>query len=191
MENGLHLGAEGLGILRGERELFRDISLEVKAGEAVLLRGANGAGKTTLLRCLAGLAHPETGTCERSAFHWVGHRSGVKPHETPAAHLSIWAKTFGAEAQLIAPVMALMGLEHAQDVAGAQLSAGQRKRTALGRTQLGKRPLWLLDEPFTALDNDGKDLLIKLIAEHRAQGGAVVAAVHGETLVPNVREVAL
>ena len=191
MKDGLHLLAEGLGIMRGERVLFSDVSLGVKAGEAVLLRGANGVGKTTLLRCLAGLAVPEAGTCTREAFHWIGHRSGIKPHETPAVHLGVWARTFGIDAGVIGPVLGLMGLERAKDVAGAQLSAGQRKRTALGRTQLGKCPLWLLDEPFNALDHDGKDLLAKLIADHRAQGGAIVAAVHGEVSIPDAREVQL
>lgn len=191
MEKGLHLKAEGLGILRGERVLFQGLSLEVRAGEALLLRGDNGAGKTTLLRCLAGLARPETGQRERTAFHWIGHSSGIKPHESPETHLQIWARSLGAEAVNIGDILAIMGLVMAKDVAGAQLSAGQRKRTALARTQLTQRPLWLLDEPFSALDQDGQNLLSKLIATHREAGGAVVVAAHGEVAIGQAREMRL
>lgn len=187
----MRLRAEGLSIMRGERVLFRAQSLRLEAGEAVLLRGANGTGKTSFLRCLAGLARPETGRCERALFHWVGHSCGIKPHETPAEHLRIWARAYGADRHATGKVVALMGLERAQDVPGAQLSAGQRKRTALGRTQLQIRPLWLLDEPFTALDQAGSDLLARLIAQHRASGGAVVAAVHGAVQIPDAREMQL
>lgn len=191
MENRLLLKAEGLGILRGERVLFRDISLSVSGGDAVLLRGENGTGKTTLLRCLAGLAQPETGACTREAFHWLGHKSGVKPHESPAEHLRVWARAHGGGQVDFAAVESLMGLQRARNVAGAQLSAGQRKRTALARTQLVVRPLWLLDEPFAALDTSGQNLLRQLIAGHRASGGALIAAVHGDVDIPDVREVTL
>lgn len=185
------LSAQGLGIMRGERVLFRDVSLSVAPGEAVLLRGANGAGKTTLLRCLAGLAQPETGTCKAEAFHWIGHRAGVKPHESPRVHLRVWARTYGADLSQIDEALETMGLRLASDVPGAQLSAGQRRRTALARTLLARRKLWLLDEPFSALDTAGQTLLADMIAAHRADGGGVVAAVHGEVAVPGARVVAL
>lgn len=191
MEEQLHLEADGLGIIRGERILFRDVSLAIGAGEALLLRGANGAGKTTLLRCLAGLARPESGQCERSEFHWLGHRTGVKPHETPELHIKTWAMAYGADSGAAAAAISLMGLDQVRDVAGAQLSAGQRKRTALARTQLVSRPLWILDEPFSALDPEGKHLLADLIAKHRSNGGAVIAAVHGEVPILDAREVRL
>ena len=126
METSPLLKADGLGIMRGERVLFRDVSLAVVAGEAVLLRGANGAGKTTLLRCLAGLAEPEAGVCIRDLFHWIGHRSGVKPHETPRKHLRVWAHTYGAPRDKIDDLLGIMGLRLAGDVSCAQLSAGQR-----------------------------------------------------------------
>ena len=187
-----HIQAENLSIRRGERMLFRGVSLSVFAGDAVLLRGENGAGKTTLLRCLAGLSDPETGRCSRAAFHWIGHRSGVKPHETPANHLQTWATAYGAlDGSLVAAVVEKMGLARAKNVSGAHLSAGQRRRIALGRTQLTRYPVWLLDEPFAALDADGRALLGDLIAEHRQSGGSIVAAVHGDVPISNVREVIL
>lgn len=183
--------AAGLGAIRGERVLFSDLSLEVKAGEALVLRGANGAGKSTLLRMLGGLSRPDAGTVERLVrHHWIGHRSGVKPHETPRGHLAHWGRVWGSAADPI-EIAQRMGLERPLDVAGRLLSAGQRRRTAIGRLLLTDRPVWLLDEPFTALDGDGRDLLAALIADHRATGGAIIAALHGEAPFEASREVLL
>ena len=191
MDRDVHIKADKLGIMRGERVLFRDVSLTVRTGGAVLLRGANGAGKTTLLRCLAGLTRAQTGVCTREVFHWIGHRSGVKPHETPFDHLYVWAATYGASRVNTGAVVQKMGLQRAKNVVSAQLSAGQKRRTALGRTQLARRPLWLLDEPFAALDADGKSLLSDLIDEHRRDGGSIIAAVHGEVPISDTEEVRL
>lgn len=191
MISGPLLSATNLGIMRGERVLFSSLSLNVDAGEALLVRGDNGSGKTTLLRILATLTEPETGTCAGAPCHWIGHRSGLKPHETPRTHLNIWARSWGTNSEAIAPILARLGLTRAADVPMTGLSAGQCKRTSLARTQLTERPLWLLDEPFSALDADGKAQILALIADHRAKGGAVVAAVHGDAAVPNARELAL
>lgn len=167
-------------MVRGERVLFRDVGLTLGAGEALVLRGANGAGKTTLLRILAGLTRPEAGTVNRPpAHHWLGHRDGLKPHETPRTHLQLWASAWGSDAD-IDTLLVRMGLSRPADVAARYLSAGQRRRTALARLLLEDRPVWLLDEPYTALDAEGRALVDALIAEHRAKGGAVIAAVHGE-----------
>ena len=174
------LTGAGLGMIRGERVLFREVSVEVRAGDALLLRGANGAGKTTLLRILAGLTRPEAGRVTReAAHHWVGHREGLKPQETPREHLKLWAQAWGSGADTDS-VLTRMGLARPADVAGRYLSAGQRRRTALARLLLEDRPVWLLDEPYTALDADGRKRVDDLIAAHRAKGGAVVAAIHGE-----------
>ena len=167
-------------MIRGERVLFREISVAVRAGDALLLRGANGAGKTTLLRVLAGLTRPEAGRVTRAAaHHWVGHREGLKPQETPREHLKLWTQAWGSGAETDS-VLTRMGLARPADVAGRYLSAGQRRRTALARLLLEDRPVWLLDEPYTALDADGRKLVDDLIAAHRAMGGAVIAAIHGE-----------
>jgi heme exporter protein A len=175
------LSAENLGILRGERVLFEGVSLEVRRGDAVLLRGANGAGKTTLLRILAGLTRTDSGHVTRgAAHHWIGHREGLKPHETPRAHLALWAKAWGAEADTNT-ILGDMGLSRPADVAARYLSAGQRRRTALARLMLDIRPVWLLDEPFTALDAEGRERVLAMVHKHRQNGGAVVAAVHGDS----------
>jgi len=174
------LTGAGLGMIRGERVLFREVSVAVRAGDALLLRGANGAGKTTLLRVLAGLTRPEAGRVTRAAaHHWVGHREGLKPQETPREHLKLWTQAWGSGAETD-PVLTRMGLTRPADVAARYLSAGQRRRTALARLLLEDRPVWLLDEPYTALDADGRKLVDDLIAAHRAMGGAVIAAIHGE-----------
>jgi heme exporter protein A len=185
------LAAAGLGMIRGERVLFRDVSLTVRSGEALVLRGANGTGKTTLLRILAGLTRPEAGQVTReAAHHWVGHREGLKPQETPRAHLKLWAHAWGAGAATDS-VLTRMGLTRPADVAGRYLSAGQRRRAALARLLLEDRPVWLLDEPYTALDAEGRALVDALIADHRSKGGAVIAAIHGEAGFAASRELAL
>lgn len=173
------LTAETLTALRGERLLFSGVSLSVAPGDALMLRGSNGAGKTTLLRILAGLTRAETGEVRREApFHWIAHRTGLKPHETPRQHLALWAKAWGSEAKLENALDAV-GLKRPADVPARLLSAGQRQRTALARLKLQQRPLWLMDEPFSALDVDARAALEADIAAHRQGGGAIIAAIHG------------
>jgi len=180
MSAGSLLSAADIGMIRGERILFREVSLSLAAGEAIVLRGPNGAGKTTLLRILAGLTQAETGTVDRNApHHWVAHRDGLKPHETPREHLALWARAWGQSETDIEPLLDKMGLSRPSDVPAKHLSAGQRRRTALARLRLENRPVWLLDEPLTALDADGKTLLLDMIAAHRAEGGGIIAAIHG------------
>lgn len=183
--------ATGLGAIKGERILFSDLSLELGQGEAIVLRGMNGAGKSTLLRMLGGLSRPDAGTVERTArHHWIGHRNGLKPHETPRAHLTHWGRVWGSSAEPLA-VARKMGVERPFEVAGQLLSAGQKRRTAIGRLLLAERPVWLLDEPFSALDREGRDLVTGLIDAHRASGGGVIAALHGEAPFEASREVQL
>ena len=179
-------------MIRGERILFREMSLEVAAGEAVVLRGPNGAGKTTLLRILAGLTRPETGKVEATVpHHWIAHRDGLKPHETPRSHLALWSRAWGRPDAALDAILDRMGLIRPADVPARHLSAGQRRRTALARLLLDDRPLWLLDEPLTALDADGRRLLLDMIAGHRAEGGGLVAAIHGEAGFAADREIAV
>lgn len=177
--------------MRGERILFSELDIEVTGGEAVFLRGKNGSGKTTLLRQLAGLSEPQAGKVARSgAHHWIGHTNGLKPHETPRSHLKHWARVWGSEVD-IGEVLDRMAMTRPADVPARMLSAGQKRRTALGRLLLVERPLWLLDEPFNALDTDGQAMLSDMVSSHRAKGGAVIAALHGSAPIEPSREVAL
>ncbi|MEL6860761.1 MAG: heme ABC exporter ATP-binding protein CcmA [Pseudomonadota bacterium] len=181
----------GLGAVRGERVLFRDISISAHAGDLILLRGANGSGKTTLLRQLAGLSEPQAGEIERAgSHHWIGHTNGLKAHETPRAHLRHWARVWGSDTDSDG-VLNEMGLSRPANVPSRMLSAGQKRRTALARLKLQSRALWLLDEPFNALDTDGQALLADLITAHRATGGAVIAALHGTAPIDASGEVVL
>ncbi|MEZ5953730.1 MAG: heme ABC exporter ATP-binding protein CcmA [Hyphomonas sp.] len=185
------ISGTGLGMIRGERVLFRDVECVAAGADIIVLRGSNGTGKTTLLRILAGLTRPETGTVTRAAsHHWIAHREGLKPHETPHQHLSLWAKAWGADADVSA-ILKRMGLSRPADVPARHLSAGQRRRTALARLLLTPRPIWLLDEPFTALDAEGRDLVLSLIEEHRRKDGCVIAAIHGDAGFASTREVVL
>lgn len=180
-----------LGAVRGERVLFRDVSVTAQAGELILLRGANGSGKTTLLRQLAGLSEPQSGEIKRTgSHHWIGHTNGLKAHETPRTHLQHWAKVWGGDANIEA-IMKDVSLSRPGDVPCRMLSAGQKRRTALARLKLQDRELWLLDEPFNALDSDGQRLLEEMISAHRSAGGAVIAAMHGAAPIEASGEVTL
>ena len=181
----------GLGAVRGERVLFRDMWVEANPGELILLRGANGTGKTTLLRQLAGLSAPQAGTIERSGqHHWIGHTNGLKAHETPRTHLQHWASVWGSDSN-VDDILREMGLRRPADVPSRMLSAGQKRRTALGRLKLVSRKLWLLDEPFNALDTNGQAYLAQMIETHRSTGGAVIAALHGTATIKASGEVTL
>ena len=183
--------AEELGAIRGERVLFSGLKLKLEPGEALVLRGPNGSGKSTLLRVISGLTQPAAGKVHRSEpHHWIGHRDGVKPYESPRQHLRHWARAWGSDADP-AEIATRMGLERPMDVPGRLLSAGQKRRTALGRLLLTDRPVWLLDEPFTALDTHGRELLTGLIASHCEAGGAIITALHGDAPFVASREVVL
>lgn len=171
--------ASNLGVLRGDRVLFKALSLEAQAGECVLLRGANGAGKTTLLRTLAGFVRPDAGEVTSEPFHWLGHKTGLKPHESPIRHLGVWAKAWGSDVDA-GPILERLGLSRCADVPATGLSAGQKRRTGFARLLTVKRPIWFLDEPFSALDTAGKGLVAEIAYGHLAEGGTIIAAVHGD-----------
>ncbi len=191
MSDQVLISGHGLGAVRGARVLFRDISIDASPGELILLRGANGSGKTTLLRQLAGISQPQAGNIDRRvAHHWIGHTNGLKAHETPRTHLQHWARAWGSEAELAA-LLKEMSLARPADVPCRMLSAGQKRRTALARLALQDRQLWLLDEPFNALDTDGQGELARRIETHCANRGAVIAALHGDAPIKADREVVL
>lgn len=183
--------ATKLASMRGEQILFTNLDISLERGEIVLLRGRNGSGKTTLLRQLAGLSQPQAGRLQRyGSQHWIGHNHGLKAHETPRLHLRHWANVWGSACD-IEQILARLNLKRPADVPSRLLSAGQKRRTAIGRLLLEDRPIWLLDEPFNALDTQGHDMLRDLIEAHVSAGGAVIAALHGETAMSATREISL
>ncbi len=181
----LVLEVENLAAARGLRVLFEGLSLRLVAGEALELRGANGSGKSTLLRILAGLTRPHAGTVrffggEEVGRHYLGHLDAVKPSENAGEQARFWARYFGRDAEAATAAMKRVGLSNRSSVPGRGLSAGQKRRLALTRLLIEPRPVWLLDEPTAALDTEGRTLVSQLVADHRAAGGMVIAAVHGD-----------
>ncbi len=178
-----------LDIARGDRVLLRALSLELYAGELVYLRGPNGSGKTSLLEVLAGLRRPEAGRvdeAERPPLHWIGHRNGLSGALSVRENLEDWARLAGADLSAVPAAIADLGLWHRRNRRVRQLSAGQARRAALCRLRLADRPLWLLDEPYAALDADGVERLNALIAAHCAAGGAVLLSSHQSVDVAGV-----
>lgn len=178
----------GLTLSRGERVLFRDLSLSLAAGEAVALTGANGAGKTSLLRALAGFIRPDAGTiafadadpaeARRRHIHWLGHLDGLKGARRAREELTFQAQWLGADAAGVAAAVDVLALEPLLDLEVRQLSAGQRRRLAFARLIAAPRPVWLLDEPFAPLDARWRAALGLLMQAHVDKGGAILAAVH-------------
>jgi heme exporter protein A len=169
--------------------VFRDLSFRVGAGQLLALTGPNGAGKSTLLRVIAGLLAPDlgvlriTGAEEGRSAHYVGHADALKAALTLGETLAFWAALYreGAGKGTGQPFEACadaVGLGHALALPVSVLSAGQRKRAALARLLVAPRPLWLLDEPTTALDRAGMAMLGEVMRAHLGRGGAIVAASH-------------
>ncbi|GAA0870713.1 heme ABC exporter ATP-binding protein CcmA [Brevundimonas basaltis] len=182
------LTVSGLTLSRGERVLFRDLSLTLAAGEAVALTGANGAGKTSLLRAVAGFLRPDAGTiafgdlepaeARRRHLHWLGHLDGLKSARRAREELAFQAAWLGADAAGIDAAVDLLALNSLLDLEVRQLSAGQRRRLAFARLIATPRPIWLLDEPFAPLDARWREALGLLMQAHVDKGGAILAAVH-------------
>jgi len=165
---------------------MRDVTLSVPAGTGLMLRGANGAGKSTLLLTLAGLLAPLSGTIalegfdaeEGPAFHYCGHRNGVRSRLTTEETLTFWRDLNGRPALGIEAALERVGLSRQAGLDAAYLSAGQQRRLALARLLVSARPVWLLDEPTSALDAAGQALLADLVKSHLAEGGMAVIASH-------------
>jgi heme exporter protein A len=180
---------------RGDRTLFSGLSFGLESGTLLHVRGRNGSGKTTLLRALCGLLMPESGEIRwrgesiRSLaedYHrdtlYFGHLNGIKHDLSGIENLRVAAVLDGDrpdEAELL-DALEQMGLGGIEDLPTKVLSQGQKKRVALSRLLLSKAALWILDEPFTALDTDAVDLLQMLIARHVADGGMVILTTHQE-----------
>jgi heme exporter protein A len=162
---------EGVALRRGGRLLLEDLDLVVGAGEAVQVTGPNGSGKSSLIRLAAGLLSAERGKVERVPASLADDHLALDRELPLRRALSFWAGDADA-------AMETLGLAHLADVPVRLLSSGQLKRATLARTAGSNAQLWLLDEPLNALDGDGAARVAKLVADHRANGGAVLAASH-------------
>ncbi|MDI6748483.1 MAG: cytochrome c biogenesis heme-transporting ATPase CcmA [Rhodocyclaceae bacterium] len=194
------LTATGLSCVRGERRLFAGLDLAVGPGEWLHVQGENGAGKTSLLRILATLSPPAEGeirwhneTVEslaedyRRAMLFLGHHGAVKEELTPLENLTLAAQLDGATLDAATALQALerFGLRGREDLAVRFLSAGQKRRVLLARLAVRKASLWILDEPFTALDVKAVAMLSGLIEEHLAEGGMAILTSHQSMPLPN------
>ncbi|MFD2264062.1 heme ABC exporter ATP-binding protein CcmA [Lacibacterium aquatile] len=189
MINAASFSGSGLAVVRGGRLLFRDLAFEIAPGQALLLTGPNGSGKSSLLRVLAGLTPPQLGQLSwngapiddredhAARLNWLGFSDGIKPTLTVREHLA-FHRALGLPGIDVEAAGGRVGLGALLDKPGRILSSGQRRRLSLARLLVRAAPLWLLDEPTTALDDAGTALFAELAGEHLAQGGLLVAATH-------------
>jgi heme exporter protein A len=183
------LAAHDLACRRGDRLLFRGLTLALGAGEAAQVAGANGIGKSSLIRILAGLLRPFTGNVERAgAIGLIDERPALDPHLPLGSALAFWGALDGEHDDETA---ARLGLARLLDVPVRYLSTGQRKRAALARLIGQQAPIWLLDEPLNGLDSDAARLAETLAAEHCAAGGICIVASHQPFALPHMRRVEL
>jgi heme exporter protein A len=200
------LEADDVECIRGGRTLFRGLGFALRGGELLRVAGVNGSGKTSLLRILCGLLPPSGGEVRwngsgirrlgeeyATRLVYLGHAPAVKDELTPAENLDIACRLAGlqASAKDIQGALDRFGLS-GKDLPTKKLSQGQRRRAALARLALSDAiPLWLLDEPFSALDAAAARLTEELIAQHAARGGAVVYTTHQEAGIAATRVIEL
>jgi heme exporter protein A len=193
------LQAHQLAFSRGDRQLFDRISFEVDAGEALWLTGGNGSGKTSLLRLLCGLSLPTAGEVRWNGRNirslredysrdlvYCGHATGVKEDLTAWENVAIGLELSGKSCTRLNAFQALeeSGLAHVAHLPARVLSQGQRKRVALARLRIAPTPkILILDEPFTALDQNAVDALSEVLSGHLAQGCAIVYTTHQQLLL--------
>ena len=193
------LSLSNLTVSRGERRLFHGLDLQLQAGEALALTGANGVGKTSLLRAIAGLLRPDAGDIlfqdgdgnpldERLArgreTHFLGHQDGLKTGRTARQELGFQCDWLGHTQYGLDHAIEAFGLAPLLDLEVRRLSAGQRRRLAMGRLIGSPRALWLLDEPMAPLDADRRAAFAVQMRRHLDADGLIIAAVHDPLPVP-------
>lgn len=191
-DNPLLLEISGLECWRGDLCLFESFGLSIRAGQALQVTGANGSGKTTLLRAICGLTRAENGEIRwrgqpvdqsaalfRSEILYLGHENGLKLELSARENLRA-LKNIAGRPRNVSPEegLARLGLEDFAHRPVRTLSSGQRRRVALARMTLVEASLWLLDEPFTALDDEGTARVNRLVDEHLDAGGALLFTSH-------------
>jgi heme exporter protein A len=162
---------ESVALRRGGRLLFEGLDLALRPGEALQVSGPNGSGKSSLIRLAAGLRRADRGRVARARPALADDALAVDRELPLGRALAFWVRS-------PEPAMEALGLADLARVPVRLLSSGQQKRASLARVAGSGAPLWLLDEPLNALDGDGIARLASVVAQHRAGGGAVLAASH-------------
>ncbi|MEQ1487833.1 MAG: cytochrome c biogenesis heme-transporting ATPase CcmA [Methylotenera sp.] len=192
------LSAQGLACLRGDRLLFKNVGFELNAGGLLYVLGENGSGKSSLLRMLCGLLTPEEGTVfwlgkkikqdsenYLSNLSYIGHLNGLKDDLTALENLQIGARLAGNhvnDAEALASLTKI-GIARCANLPVRVLSQGQKRRVALAVLWLTKAKLWILDEPFAALDVASVDVLAARLGEHMTNGGMTIITTHQDVLI--------
>lgn len=189
------LNIANLECVRGDRQLFAELSFAMDEGSLLHVHGPNGSGKTTLLRAIAGLVLPEAGDIQwhgvstrklgedfNRELLYLGHHYGLKFELSGYENLHIFARLsgFNITDRQVEVALKQMGLARCVELPVKVLSQGQKKRVALARLLLQPSKLWILDEPFVALDVAAVSMLLELIRQHVADGGMVILTTHQE-----------
>ncbi|WP_296584772.1 heme ABC exporter ATP-binding protein CcmA [Xanthobacter sp.] len=180
------LVGDDLSCRRGFKLLFEGLTVSAAAGRALVVVGPNGAGKSSLLRILAGLLAPTSGTVRLDGggesvgehLHYLGHEDAVKGALTVAANLAFWRTVLGGGGLQVEEALEEVGLGGLGRLRAQVLSAGQKRRLAIARLLVAKRPVWVLDEPTTALDVKAQARFAAFGRAHLAAGGLLIAATH-------------
>ena len=199
----MRLSAWDLSMERGGLRLFSRLGFKVEGGAALIVTGPNGAGKSSLLRGLCGLLPFQAGAFaleggdkERTVgeqAHYLGHADALKSALTAGENLAFWAGMLGGDPRrgAVREALGRVGLAHVIDFPARALSAGQKRRVALARLLVADRPLWLLDEPTTALDAGAQGAFAAIMQAFMGEGGIVVAATHAPLGLQATRELRL
>jgi heme exporter protein A len=185
----MRLIAENLGGERGGEAVFSGINFALEKGQALIVTGPNGAGKSTLLRVIAGLLPVAAGRLliegggedfpsVASACHYLGHQNAMKTALSVAENLRFWRDFSGADFLSAEEALETVGLDGIGHLPFGYLSTGQRRRAAIAKLLVSRRPLWLLDEPTGGLDKASEERFATLMQKHLEDGGIVVAATH-------------
>lgn len=181
MKGKLLLSGHSLGLERAEQLLFCNLTIEVRAGEAVRISGANGSGKTSLLKLLGGLLSIQQGKINRPAdMRFIGHQEALTDELTVYEAMQWFAFLFDGDlkAMAIEDALDFFGILPCKNQRCIELSMGQRRLCALASLIITQQPLWLLDEPFAGLSKNAAASLVKLLDEHLKNDGGIVYTDH-------------